>query len=211
MNDKVVDAEIEAGPAGVGGEAGGEEMGAEDLFGGGEEAAEPEATEELPPEENAGEEPEEEENDDTELLTSGDNDDKHYAIKIDKNGLPVKMSKHLKHQLYNRERRRTHGASKTHMPDYGKMVSHSNKSNSDPFDTDFLKSVVSNPLGESRVPKDLMSVLNKFEQKYSQSLAGASAGNDLLIEGEDIELPDRINNNNEIENVFIEHENEEDQ
>ena len=39
---------------------------------------------------------------------------------------PVKVNNYLKKTLYNRSRRRTHGASKTHMPKFNDMLSHKN-------------------------------------------------------------------------------------
>jgi intein/homing endonuclease len=139
--------------------------GGDDIFGdmggddsGGEEPADAgggSEMEDLPPEENAGEEPEEEVENDVELLTSSEDfdDDEDFALKLSFEGdgqKPIKPVSQLKHSLYNRGRKRTHGASKTHMPDFAKMTASDNKSLNDPNDTNFLKALVSNPLGETR-------------------------------------------------------------
>lgn len=51
---------------------------------------------------------------------------------------PIDMRKTLGRSIYNRSRRRTHGASKTHMPDFNAMVSY-NKDTLDAFDHDFFR------------------------------------------------------------------------
>ena len=159
MREKLVDAKIEgAGAPDEGGE--GDAGGEADIFGGagGEEPAGGEeaggAPEETPPEENAGEEPEEDVEPETELLTSEDDrdDDEQFSLKVQSlqdNDKPVKPKSHLQHALYNRGRRRHHGASTTHMPDFQKMTSTDNRAMQDPYDQDFLKSVISNPFAES--------------------------------------------------------------
>lgn len=202
MKEKLVDAEIEGAVGGEGDEAGG----ADDLFGGGGGAAggggeeaggeEPAAGGETPPEENAGEEPEEETEPETELLTGGEDkdDDESFALKLgDTDGKPVKVQSRLDHALYNRGRRRTHGASKTHMPDFAKMTGNDSKSMQDPYDSDWMKSVVSNPLGESAnvhrssprgLPADIVSTLRRMQTEWgSKSDAGAR----VLAEGTDVQ------------------------
>lgn len=99
-----------------------------------------------PPPENAGA-PEEEEK---ELLTSGDDIEEqetfHLSMKDD--NAPIKAQNQLQRTLYNRGRRRTHGASKTHMPDFNKMTGNSKELN-DPYDSDFFRGQSTNPLAES--------------------------------------------------------------
>jgi hypothetical protein len=102
---------------------------------GSDEPAEPEtSTPEEKPEEpvtlKASDTPEEEESD-VELLTSFDD-----LTGRDK-PLPVKKPSQLGHVLYNRSRRRTHGASKTHMPDHAKMTGLGDKDDTlqNPYDT----------------------------------------------------------------------------
>lgn len=154
LKEKIFANELEA--AGTGGEGGGGEGGGgEDLFGGGGGGEEAGGGEETPPEENAGEEPEEEEEPGQQLLTSADDqeDGEDFALKLSMNDgdSPVKPKNQVqKDYEYNRGRRRTHGASKTHMPDFVKMTGNDSESMKDPTDSGWMKSVVSNPLGESK-------------------------------------------------------------
>lgn len=208
LQEKIVDATIEAatpegedgGAAGSGGEGGGE-----DLFGGegGEEApagGEPAAGGgEEPPEENAGEEPEEEKDPDTQLLTGGDDpaDDEEFALKL--KGMQdkvVKVQPQLQRALYNRSRRRHHGASKTHFPDFAKMTSNDNRSMQDPFDNDFLRSVVSNPFAEGlrparravRLSYDMRNTLRRMTASFgADDAAGSGSGPGLVAEGIDVQ------------------------
>jgi hypothetical protein len=228
MKDKLIDAAIEAAQpgGGEGGElgAGGGGGGGADLFGGeGEEAAaEPTGGEETPPEENAGEEPEETEEPGVELLTSSDDadDDESFSIKLGPDGgssPPIKAQTQLDRALYNRSRRRTHGASKTHMPDFRKMTSNDNRSMKDPYDNDWIKSVVSNPLGESNgptftraaIPQHVLSGMHSFSNRYGfrkeffVPQIKSSATSNVLTEDVtyDVEFDDIIE---EQENVQIE-------
>lgn len=188
LKDKMVDQTIESAQAEGGEDETGGGGGGEDLFGGGGEE-EPEATggeEETPPEENAGEEPEEETEPDKELITSAIDldDDEDFAIKLNVRDVevPVKAQRQLDKVLYNRSRLRTHGASKTHMPDFKKMTSTDNRSMQDPYDMDWIKSVVSNPFAESRdyvktnLPPDLMSALGKWSKKHGLENRNAQGG-----------------------------------
>lgn len=186
LKDKMVDQTIESASAEVGGEEEGGGVG-EDLFGGEEEGGE----EEAPPEENAGEVPEEETNPETELLTSADDfdDDEKFNLKLSVRDVeaPVKVQRQLDKVLYNRGRIRTHGASKTHMPDFKKMTGNDNPAMEDPFDQGWIKSLVSNPFGESTnrvkpsLPTDLMSMLGKWSQKHG-FISGNNNSNRLLSE-----------------------------
>lgn len=56
----------------------------------------------------------------------------------DDDELPLKSRTGLGRDIYNRGRRRTHGPSKTHMPDFGKMVSYDKDAHA-AFDHDFFK------------------------------------------------------------------------
>jgi hypothetical protein len=186
-------------------EASGSEGGGDDLFGGGDEGGgggETEAGgggeeagggEETPPEENAGEEPEEEMQPDVSLLTGGDDpdDDEDFALKLPEadGDKPVKPKSQLQKVLYNRGRRRTHGASKTHMPDFAKMTSTDNQAMKDPYDNDFLKSVVTNPFAEGvqspvRLGGDVLSTLNRLS-KSERFLVHNQAS--VLVEGRDVQ------------------------
>jgi intein/homing endonuclease len=179
FSEKTLNAQLEAITAesvnGESGESGDMGSGGDDIFGdmGGDDSGggeEPDAggdseMEDLPPEENAGEEPEEEVENDVELLTSSEDydDDEDFALKLSFEGdgqKPIKPVSQLKHSLYNRSRKRTHGASKTHMPDFAKMTASDNKSLNDPNDTNFLKALVSNPLGETRTRSRTRSMFN---------------------------------------------------
>jgi hypothetical protein len=194
MKDKVVDAAIESG-AGAGGDGGG---GGEDLFGGGDEGGggeEPAGGEETPPEENAGEEPEEETTPGVQLLTSADDndDDETFGLRVGAMKdveIPVKAQKQLDRVLYNRSRHLTHGPSKTHMPDFRKMTSTDNRAMEDPYDTDFLKSVVSDPFGESvarqqRLPGDVVAALLSWEKKFPGE---RGSKNGLIKEDQEINI-----------------------
>ena len=185
MKDKLTDQSIEnAQSESEGDEGGGGGGGAEDIFGGageelggGEEESPGGGEEEVPPPENAGEEPEEDVNDEVTLLTSSDEREAD-DVPLDLGGedhddKPVKPKGQLDKALYNRSRRRHSGSSSTHMPDYNKMVSSDNHSMNDPFDSEWMRSVVSNPFGESlninAVPKatmtpDMLSTLNNLSK-----------------------------------------------
>jgi hypothetical protein len=206
LAEKKIDTAIE-GSGGEGGDLGGGEGGGnEDLFGGGggggEEAGGGEAGGEPPPEENAGEEDEVEDGK-HQLLTGADDrdDNETFALKVAMGDeAPIKPQTQLQKALYNRSRRRTHGASKTHMPDFNKMTSTDNHAMEDPFDADWMKSVVSNPFAEGRLqpsavnrgrlPPDIASTLGAFARKFQTDHQGAGAG--VLAEGEGRDVQDEI-------------------
>lgn len=180
--------------------------------------------EETPPEENAGEEPEEEE-EDVDLLTSSDtNDSDHIALPSSDIEKPIKVSSQLNKAIYNRSRRRTHGASKTHMPDFVKMTSHSDPDDAlkDPFDKNFMKSLVSNPLGESverdetrsctvhpRLGIETTKMLESFSRLNKISREGT--GYEVDVQDE-IDLGTLLNEGNDVDTnvddelVMLEHE-----
>jgi len=194
MKDKVVDAAVESATSEGGGESGGEGGGG-GLFGGGGGGGEEEETEggeETSGEENAGETPGEETDDNLQLLTAVDDhdDDETFSIKFDPTQVevPIKAQRQLDKALYNRSRRRNHGASKTHMPDFAKMTSTDNRAMQDPYDNDWLKSVVSNPFGESKeyhrtnLPPDLQSMLGNWSKKHQRNTSDSK----ILSESENI-------------------------
>jgi hypothetical protein len=180
------------GGAGGGDEGGGDLFG--DLGGGGDEASDEGGEDTLPPEENAGDVPEEEQDDSIELLTSAEDfdDDEDFAIKVDLKELdkPIKPKSQLSKSLYNRSRRRTHGSSKTGIPDFKKMTSNNDDdgSMSDPYDNNWLKSTYTNPFGESAKPKrmnvglspDIKSTLTSMSTKL-----GISRSTGILTESQD--------------------------
>jgi hypothetical protein len=212
LAEKLIDAAIEAatpdGDAGGADDAGG----GADLFGGGDDsgdAAPPaddaptgDAGGETPPEENAGEEPEEEEEPGISLLTSSDDfgDDESFPLKlseIDVDKPPIKPMSQLDKALYNNGRKRTHGASKTHMPDFVKMTGNSKEKN-DPYGKEWLSSVITNPLGEAKSQKknarlslDTMAMLERMMLRLNinrESLI--SEGHDLKeasLSGRDVQ------------------------
>ena len=217
LKEKKVDALIEAaagagaegGDAG-GGDAGGAGGGTDDLFGGGGDAGggddaggDAGGDTGTPPEENAGEEPEEEKGEGRGLITGGEDkdDDESFALKLkDINDKPVKVSSQLDKVLYNRGRRRTHSASKTHMPDFQKMTSTDNRAMEDPYDMDFMKAAISNPFGEGVAPRprslrlsaDVASTLKRMTiaLKMDQDTSG------VIAEGKDIQ--DEIDRDNNV-------------
>lgn len=199
LKEKKIDSLIEqAGTPGLGGEEGaaGAGGGADDLFGGGgDDTGAPADAGDAPPppEENAGETPEEEEPGGRGLLTGGDDpaDDEDFALRLrDLQDKPVNVRSHLDRVLYNRGRRRTHGASKTHMPDFVKMTGARGRSMEDPYDSDWIKSVVSNPFAEgaatppraARLSLDVGSTLRRM------SIAlGIDRSNGIISEGRDVQ------------------------
>ena len=205
LNEKMIDAAIEkAGEGGEGGEEGGgsDTGGGElDLLGtaGGEETAPEETpeTETTPDEENAGEEPEEEQVPGTQLLTSGDDvDDKETFNLPSATDSPVKVQNQLKRAMYNRSRQRTHGASKTHMPDFNKMTNNDSEAMQDPYDASWMRSVISNPMGESAprilLSPDVSSALNKFSKHKNAAIQALNANQVILVESpSDFELDEQ--------------------
>lgn len=150
--------------------AGGED---EDIFAddGGDDAGSEDADDEIPDEENASSEPLEDEDPEAELLTSSDDlgDGQTFKIPSMKDS-PVKIAKQLKRALYNNSRHRTHGPSKTHMPDFLGMVNSKRREDTmnDPYDTNDMKALITNPFGESRLHErtsltnDIMSALRNM-------------------------------------------------
>jgi len=196
LTEKILDASIEsAGSGGEGGEGGDAGGGDADLFGGSEEpagegGAPPSDDADLPPEENSGEEPEEDIEPGLELLTSSDDfdNDENFALKLsmeDDKRPPIKPKNQLKTALYNRSRRRTHGASTTMMPDLAKMTGLDNESMKDPTDRNWSKALVSNPLGENSynsISAYTKSMLRNMSSKFDVNKANA-----VLTEGVDVQ------------------------
>lgn len=198
MREKLIDGAIEQAGSGEASDTGGDMGGgADDLFGGGGgEEGGIEAGGETPPEENAGEEPAEEADPETTLLTGGDDrdDDESFALKLQSlQDKPINVQAQLDKTLYNRSRRRTHGPSKTHIPDFRKMTSIDNHAMEDPYDNDWLKSLTSNPFGEHvsavtsrgpvRLAPDVMSTLNRMKAKLKIN----SQDPGMLVEGKDVQ------------------------
>ena len=181
LREKLIDSKIENANAEGSGE---------------EEAPEAGGEEELPPE-TASEEPPEEDIPGAELLLSSDEDDVPLELlKYEDDELPVRKAKKLKgleKYQYNNNRKRTHGASKTHMPDLNKMTGTDSESMRDPYSMNWLKSVATNPLGENvishhvrpRLSSDTVNKLSKMEQKLG--IRSKIVNNAMLTEGKDIQ------------------------
>lgn len=179
--------------------------------------------EEEPPEENASEIPDEEEDGSIDLLVSSDDkfDDEVFDIPSSNVDKPVKVSPYTKRTQYNYSRRRTHGASKTHMPDLLSMVDGSDREDTmnDPFDKNYLKSIISNPLGESRtehsprrsINKSTAAILRSFKNKYGKKTS-SNAPNGVLSESRTsaFDIQDEIDLLNEEKNVNLNHLNNDD-
>lgn len=185
LKEKVTDLGIEGAKA----EGGEEPEASEDILGGEEtETPEPEAKE---PEEEltAGDDASDGVKPGTKLLMSGDIDDDEVLPNLDeKDKLPVKPGSYAKRYMYNRKRRRV----QLHQPDFGKMLSSKNLSLSDPHDKNWMKSLISDPFGESvrdgkksnshtSLSPDMMSTLKKM----SNSLGIVKQSEGLLTEGEE--------------------------
>jgi hypothetical protein len=198
MRERAIDAKIDAiaeapaegggggggsdlfgGGAGGGGEFGGgdegEEFGASAVDGGEEAggAEEPAGSEEI----TAADEPEELDEPDVSLLTSSDDpgdDVSLLSLSEKEKASPVKVGSTLDRHLYNRGRRRTHGPSKTHLPDFAKMTGNDSHSMNDPYDSDWIRASVSNPLGESRaltspLAGDVRSMLSRMAKSWGDA------------------------------------------
>ena len=114
---------------------------------------------------------------------------------------PIKPNNQIKTTQYNRSRRRTHGASKTHMPKFNDMLKHDNESFTDPFGISATK----NPFKESydadefydkkiaettRLTGDIRVTLNKLKELQTQNLND----NNDIVEISDSLLTENINN-----------------
>lgn len=141
---------------------------------------------EPPPPENAGIDPE------IQILTAGDDplDDKPVRLSLKDDNAPIRVQNQLQKTLYNRSRHITHGSSKTHMPDFTKMLNpKKNRQMNDPFDSSFLRSQSTNPLGESKelehqLQPSMSAELYEMLQKMNASLKirKHSLGSPLLVE-----------------------------
>ena len=148
-----------------------------------------------PPPENASEEPPEEEDPGIDLLSDADDPNSPAAsLKLKPGQNPLKASSQLSKSLYNRGRRRTHGASKTHMPDLAKMTGNDTPESNDPHDMAWLKAVVSNPMGESqenrikpKLTSDVKRMIANMGSQFGWSQPHSQVNNSLLTEETEIE------------------------
>lgn len=170
--EKIVDAAIEnAKPEG-------EEAAEDDEGGGGGELGGEEEKE--PAEEEAGGEEDlfagddiEEKEPSVDLLTSSDEPDVMPAL-YEKDKLPVKAQSQLKRAIYNQSRRKKRH---DHIPKFKEMTDYDSDGMTDPFDSGWMKSIVSNPFKESSnnersapkvsLPPDLKSSLTKMSEKLN--------------------------------------------
>jgi hypothetical protein len=182
--------------------------------GGGEESSESE--EESGGEEASGEEDAEGESEDLfasddirqknpymDLLTTGDDpEDDEVPVKFSLKDIevPVKAQRQLDKALYNRSRIRHHGASKTHMPDFNKMVKADNKSYSDPYDKEWISSYVRNPFGESAtreiyktpIGNDVVSTLRNMSlsSRFQNIMKNSEQNTQVLSESDNLDEAD---------------------
>ncbi len=153
-----------------------------------------EEEEELPPE-NAGQ------NGSNKPLMLDNDDPEPFGAPLrlsmrDEDG-PVKVMSQLQKTLYNNGRHRTHGASKTHMPNFAKMTSHKGYDMQDPYDSASLRTISRNPLSNGRadeskkltpgtiqpsMSKDISEMLNKLSQKWNRVQSNQIHGSPLLTE-----------------------------
>lgn len=211
--DALLDAIAEAVASGGGGGGGGG-LGGDDFLGGGDEGGDEDfedlggdegdaggGDEEIPDEENAGEEPEEDEEPELDLITSSDDPEEgHKPIKTNNKDKkkPISPSNTLKNSLYNKSRQRTHGASKTHLPDFEKMMSYDEQSVNDPYDKNWFKYDMSNPmknpfseatqrLSQTHIPMmtpDVTSMLYRMSEKLNIDIHQTDR---VLVEGVDVQ------------------------
>lgn len=129
---------------------------------------------------------------DAKLLMSSNIDDDVLPNVSEKDGLPVKPGSYIKRYKKNRSRKRV----QKHMPDFSKMLDSSNSSLSDPHDKSWMKSLISDPFGESVKVYDNSRVVQtslspnmiSTLKKMSNSLGIAKSNEGLLTESEEIDL-----------------------
>jgi len=128
---------------------------------------------------------------DSKLLMSSNIDDDVLPSIDEKDGAPVKPNAYSKRYAYNRKRRRV----QKHMPDFNSMLSSKNSSLSDPHDKNWMKSLVSDPFGESvnlsserKTPPPLSPNMLSTLKKMSNTFGVASKKEGLLTESEEIDI-----------------------
>jgi hypothetical protein len=193
LREKITDLGIEGAKAEGGEEAGGGEelpdLGGEEEkpAGGGEKGGE-EAGGDI----FAGDDAADDVSPNAKLLMSSNIDDDVLPNVSEKDGLPVKPGSYIQRYKKNRSRRRV----QKHMPDFSKMLDSSNSSLSDPHDKSWMKSLVSDPFGESvksydnlkTSPPSLSPNMVSTLKKMSNSLGIVRSNEGLLTESEEIDL-----------------------
>ena len=139
------------------------------------------------------------------LITAGDDPDSDEEIPVkfslSDTEVPVKAQKQLDRALYNRGRIRHHGPSKTHMPDFKRMTDYDSKSNSDPYDKEWMSSYLKNPFGESvasrpihktSVGNDVLSSLSRMSQstKFQKKSQNSEQARKVMTESDNFDEAD---------------------
>jgi hypothetical protein len=213
--EKIIDQEIEAASP-EGGEAGGEEAGGgEEAPAGGEEAGGEAGGEEAGGGETEAEglfssdDPGEEADPEAELLIASDQPDDFEIPLYEKDEAPVKPKSQIEKYKYARGRRRTHGASKTHLVDFNSMLSSKtlNKKD-DPLGTRELNSMAKmsevfeipnkKSVVRTALPPDVVSALRRMTTKIND---GHQVSKKILSENDDNFDSDLLNElNNDLIN-----------
>ena len=166
-----------------------------------------------PTDDTGGEESEDEEDAGDDLFSSNiktgkvletdddTNDDAILSKDIDEpSNKPVNVNNHLQKTLYNRSRRRTHGASKTHMPKFSDMLSHKNDSFSYKNAVGassvmkFNESKKSNDFYDLKLEEafklssDVEKILKKFKDFKSNNVDNVDSAQELLIESDESDI-----------------------
>ena len=200
LKEKFVDQAIESASTAGSGEESDEEV----------EASDEQGKEEEEPGEEPGEELDLFAGDDViqknpylDLLTAGDDpEDEDIDIKFSLKDVevPVKAQRQIDRALYNRGRIRHHGASKTHMPDFSKMLKSDNKSYSDPYDKEWISSYVRNPFGEANtretfktsIGSDVIASLRNMTMspKFQKNVKNSTQTSQILSESDNFDDAD---------------------
>lgn len=111
---------------------------------------------------------------------------------------PVNVNNYLQKTLYNRSRRRTHGASKTHMPKFNDMLSHKNDSykniigassvlkfNESKATDDYYNSKLEETF---RLSDDVKKILDKFKEFKTSNDTEFAQEQELLIETDENDI-----------------------
>lgn len=213
FKEKLIDNQIESASE-EGDAGGGDDFGSDDLFGGGDNGA---------PEGEGVETPSEREGGDAggDLFAGDDpldkqphldlitNENDEIEIDIDKSlfekDSPIKPKSFIEKYKYNRSRIKHNGSSKTGMPDFKRMLS-TDIIDKDPYDKASLKSVISSPLGETRLHHEdketyvthlditMKKMLAKMNEKFQNSKI---ANNKMILDNIDYVIDEDVDVINE--------------
>lgn len=134
------------------------------------------------------------------LLTSADDIwlDDDFEIEEESEN-PVKKNSAADRNAYNRSRRRTHGASKTHMPDFARMTGNDTPEMSDPYDSAYISSYSKITEGSylgKKLPYNIEKMIIEMEETLkirNESLLSENASNSLGHDEQYIDLDDLDN------------------